>query len=48
MDENIERKELERKLEQCRQMLEETSDITTTHRLTILIENLEKQLRINE
>jgi hypothetical protein len=44
MADQNEREELERKLEQCRQMLDETSDPTTTHRLAVLIEDLEQRL----
>jgi hypothetical protein len=44
MDRESDRKQLERKLEQCRRLLIGTSDSTTSARLLKLIEELEHSL----
>jgi hypothetical protein len=45
MDQQSDRKQLERKLEQCRRLSAGTSDSTTLARLAKLIEELEHRLR---
>ena len=45
MDRQSDRKQLERKLEQCRRLLVGTSDSTTSARLAKLIEELEHSMR---
>jgi hypothetical protein len=45
MDRQSDRKQLERKLEQCRRLSVGTSDSTTSARLAKLIEELEHSLR---
>jgi hypothetical protein len=45
MDQQRDREQLERKLEQCRRLLGAASDPTTSIRLAKLIEELEHSLR---
>jgi hypothetical protein len=45
MHEQRDREQLERKLEQCRRLMREASDLTTSARLAWLIEELEHSLR---
>ena len=45
MTENGDREELERRLEQARRMAKEPVDILTKERLSVLIRDIEEQLR---